>query len=146
MSQISIARALFGAWSCAVGLFAQSNCPDMDVKPIGASSQMAQSGDRCGVSLVVDFGSIKISTTAGYCPLFVIFTPAHNAPYSRPGSHTYVSWIGKSPVVRVDYACEGGFLFFSRSSCTKQGESVVGYVSDYAVYPCADLALSRAKD
>ena len=53
MNTISTARALLCGALCTGPLLAQSanDCPDMDVRPVKATYDMASPGDRCGVSL-----------------------------------------------------------------------------------------------
>jgi hypothetical protein len=137
-----IASVLLASGLFSTGLAAQqtSQCPDLDVRLVKASYDMSQTGDRCGVSLTFEWAGLKVSTMAGFCPLFVLFYPAHDEPFPRAGSGTYVRLHSTQPVKRVDYSCEGGFLFFSRGSCQRVGESNLGGVSSYELRPCAELA------
>lgn len=134
-----IAATLFATIGITAGLRAQDGkCPHMDVRPVRAGYEMAKTGDKCGVGLDFDWRGVRVTSEASFCPLFVIFTPGYAEPYSRSGSETFARPASTYAVTRVDYQCEGGFLFFSRGSCRGHGPVNVGAVTDYHVFACVD--------
>ena len=137
-----LVASLFAALAASASLCAQKvGCPDMDIRVVKPSYEMAKSGDKCGVGLTLTWKGIEISTEASFCPLFVLFTPGHAEPVYRQDSKTFVRMGSTYAVTRVDYQCEGGFLFFSRGSCRGHGPYNVGAVTDYQVIACDDLVM-----
>ena len=111
----------------------------MDARAVRAGYEMAKTGDKCGVGIDITWKGIEITSDASFCPLFVIFIPSYGESYQRPGSRTLVRPAATYAVTRIDYQCEGGFLFFSRGSCKGHGPVAVGAVTDYQVHACADV-------
>lgn len=139
-----IASTLFATLGCTLGVAAQSSgCPDMDVRAVRASYEMAKTGDKCGVGLDFTWKGIEITSETSFCPLFIIFTPSYAESFVRTGSHTLVRPVASYAVTRVDYACEGKFLIFSRGSCRGHAPVNVGAVTDYQVHACAELIDGR---
>jgi hypothetical protein len=120
----SIAATLLAALF-ATALGAQDNCPYEHAKHIPAKIDLGPKQECGGFSYRI--GDLQVTSPGDSCPLWILYTPAHEIPESS-SRRTQVASIGTANVVMITFRCVYDyFLFISiGSACVADPPRVIG--------------------